>query len=120
MKAMPMASGLLRPEDATNWDDFLERIAVERCVTSARRKSYPPTFWVSVGALLLVVSLVLLSYATGRHGRWWEWVAAAVPLAVLWRMATAALRRAGQDDKRLAELDLLELGWKSHLERVGR
>jgi uncharacterized protein YPO0396 len=29
MQAMPMAGQLLRPEDATNWDDFLDRIAGE-------------------------------------------------------------------------------------------
>ena len=38
---MPMARELLRPEDATNWDDFLDRIALERSARSARRQSFP-------------------------------------------------------------------------------
>jgi hypothetical protein len=120
MKAMPMARELLRPEDATNWDDFLDRIALERAARSAHRESFPARPWVLTGALLLVISLLLIGYAAGRSGRWWEWVAAIVLLAVVGRMIVAAVQRAEVDDERLRELDKLELAWKSHLERSWR
>jgi hypothetical protein len=41
MKAMPMERELLKPEDATNWDDFLERITLERSARSDHRESFP-------------------------------------------------------------------------------
>ena len=106
-----------RPEEATNWDDFLERIAQERSATNDRLDSFPPFFWVSLGALLLVVSLLFMSYAAGWHGLWWEWLVAIAPLVVLGRMVVVAAGRAESDAQRLRELDRLELAWKSHLER---
>lgn len=120
MKAMPMARELLKPEDATNWDDFLDRIALERAARSTHRESFARCPWVLTGALLLLVPLLLIGYATGRGGSWWEWVAAIVLLTVVGRMIAVAARHAEVDDERLRELDQLELAWKSHLERCRR
>jgi len=114
---MPMAREQpLRPEDATSWDDFLDRIAQERSARSDRARSIAPVRWVALGAGPLVLSVVMSSYATNWHGRWWEWPAALIFLTVVFRMALAAAQRAERDDERLEELDRLELGWKSHLE----
>jgi hypothetical protein len=112
-----MARELLRPEDATTWDDFLDRIAEERSVRSCRRGSAGSLCWESAGALLLGVSLVAFTYAAGADGVWWEWLVVLAPLAALVRMAIVATERAERNDERLKELDQLELGWKSHLER---
>jgi hypothetical protein len=49
-------------------------------------------------------------------GVWWEWLVALAPLVVLVRTAITATGRAERNDKRLKELDRLELGWESHLE----
>ena len=106
----------LRPEDATSWDDFLDRIAEERSAKSDRARSIAPGRWVVLGAGPLVLSVVLSSYAANWHGRWWEWPAALIFLTLLFRMALAAAQRAERDDRRLEELDRLELGWKSHLQ----
>jgi hypothetical protein len=111
-----MAREALRPEDATSWDDFLDRIAQERFARSDSRRSVGSFRWIMAGALLPVSLMVLFSYTAGWHGLWWEWPAALAPLAIVVRMAFAAARRIERDDQRLRELDLLELGWKSHLQ----
>jgi len=105
-----MARELLRPEDATNWDDFLERIALERAARSARQ----PFLTAPWG--FLVISLLVISYAAAWEGPWWLWVAAFIPLVLVFRMIVKAAGRADADRERLKELDQLELGWKSHLE----
>ena len=105
-----MARELLKPEDATTWDDFLERIAVERCARNDHLRSVR-----SMRGLLFGLSLVLLSYVIGWQGQWWQWLGAIAVLAV-GGLGVAAVCRAESDRERLRELDLLELGWKSHLE----
>jgi Flp pilus assembly protein TadB len=112
-----MAREPLRPEDATSWDDFLDRIAQERFARSRSQRSVGSLRWVMAGALLLVSLMVLFSYTKGSHGLWWQWPAVLLALLaiVVW-MAFAAARRVERDDERLKELDLLELGWKSHLQ----
>jgi cytochrome bd-type quinol oxidase subunit 2 len=115
-----MAREPLRPEDATSWDDFLDRIAEERSVRHDSRESIGLLHWVMAGTLLFVGMMVVFSDTTDRHGLWWQWPAALAALAIFIRMAIAAVQavqRAERDAERLKELDLLELGWKSHLER---
>lgn len=111
-----MAREPLRPEDATSWDDFLDRIAEERQERSRSRGSVGSLRWVMAGAMLVVALPVLVSYAEGWHGLWWQGPAALAAFAIVVRMAFAAAQRVERDDERLKELDLLELGWKSHLE----
>ncbi len=106
----------LRPEDATSWDDFLDRIAQERSALGGRSRAIAPLRWVCLAAIPLVLSVAMSSYAADWNGRWWEWPAVLVSVTVVIRMAFAAEQRAERDDKRRGELDRLELGWKSHLE----
>jgi hypothetical protein len=111
-----MAREALRPEDATSWDDFLDRIAQERSACSRSRGSVGSLRWVMAGVLLGVVLMALSAHVAGWDVRWWLWSAALVPLAIVIRIAFAAAERVERDDERLKELDLLELAWKSHLE----
>lgn len=111
-----MAHEALRPEDATSWDDFLDRIAQERSLCSRSRGLAGSLRWVMAGALLCVALMGLSAYVAGWDVRWWQWSAALVPLAIVVRIAFAAAERLERDDERLKELDLLELAWKSHLE----
>jgi hypothetical protein len=111
-----MAREPLRPEDATSWDDFLDRIAEERFARSRSRRSIGTVRWVMAGAFLLVSLMILVSYTAGWHGLWWQWPTALAALAIVLWTVFATAGRVERDDERLKELDLLELGWKSHLQ----
>lgn len=111
-----MAREALRPEDATSWDDFLDRIAQERSLCSRRRGSVGSLRWVMAAALLCVALMALSAHVAGWDVLWWQWPVALVPLVIVIRVAFAAAQRVERDDERLKELDLLELAWKSHLE----
>jgi hypothetical protein len=111
-----MAHEALRPEDATSWDDFLDRIAQERSDCSRSWASVGSLRWVMAGALLCGALMALSAYVAHWDVRWWQWPVALVPLAIVVRIAFAAEQRVERDDERLKELDLLELAWKSHLE----
>lgn len=109
----------LPPEQEVNWDDFLDWIEKEQ----AARRELEGTLWrpfgFVAGALLFVVALVFLGYATSTRGHYWLWLGVLIPLAILGVMVSRVWRRIERDGGLPGNLDRLEQQRKSHWDIQG-
>ena len=105
----------LPPESEIPWDDFLDSIAKEQAARSDPGGTMWRPFWFAVGALLFVVSLVFLGYATSPQGNAWLWLGALAPLVILGAMVSRAWREIERDSALMSRLDRQEQARKSHL-----
>jgi hypothetical protein len=103
----------LPPEQEIRWDDFLDWIEEEAARGAREGTSWRP-LWFAGGALLFVVSLVFVGYATSTRGQYWLWLGALAPLAFLGVMVSRALGTIERDGDLVRRLDRLEQDWKSH------
>jgi hypothetical protein len=103
----------LQPEPEIRWDDFLDWIADERAARRDLEGTPWRPLWFALGALLFVVSLVFLGYATGTQGHWWLWLGVLTPLVVLAAMVSRAWRKIERDGALASQLDRMEQAWKS-------
>jgi protein-S-isoprenylcysteine O-methyltransferase Ste14 len=107
-----MEHGPLPSEPEAPWDDLLDWIAAERAVQRGLEGTLWRPFCFVIGALLFVVSLVFLSYATGTQGHPWLWLGVLTPLVILGAMVSRAWRTIERNGDTVGQLDQLEQAWK--------
>jgi hypothetical protein len=119
LKATAMEREPLPQEQGIRWDDFPGWIEKEQ----AAQKELEGTLWrpfgFAIGALLFVVALVFIGYATSTRGHYWLWLGALIPLAFLGAMVSRAWRRIERDGGLPENLDRLEQKRKSHWNAPG-
>jgi hypothetical protein len=110
----------LLPEPGINWDGFLDWIEKEQAAKRELEGTLWRPFGFAVGALLLVVALVFIGYATSTRGHYWLWLGALIPLVILGAMVSQAWRRIERGGGGLfGDLDRLEQKRKSHWDVQG-
>ena len=110
---------LLRPEDATSWEEFQARSVIEQAQCRAANSS-----WKNIGRTLLSGVLVVLSIAfwyvvavTPGAMRWAMVVIALIPTGLLVWAFGGVMRNGVRGSRRYMELDRLRKEWQGKAER---
>ena len=109
----------LPPEQGVRWDDFLDWIEKEEAAQREREGTLARPFGFAAGALLFVVALVFLGYATSTRGHYWLWLGVLIPFAVLGVMVSRLWRTMERGGGLSGNLDRLEQQRKSHWDVQG-
>jgi len=111
---------LLPPEDATSWEEFQERWAIERARDRVAGRSWRDTARIMLSVipgLAAVVIWVAFALATGPVARWLL-LALALACTLLFGLTVGGvLRRRGRARHRRRQLDRLRGEWQARAER---
>jgi len=110
---------LLRPEDATSWEEFQARCTAEQVLLRGSTGS-----WKNIGLSALSGLLVLISIAfwyvvavTPGAARWAMLVIALIPTGLLVWTFGRVMRRGVRGSRRYTQLDRLRNDWQARAER---
>lgn len=114
----PPASGL-RPEDATSYAEFLERLGKERSRTLMGQFSLATRLRWVLGVISTPIGFILLlgALVESRSALWWEWAVGGGCVAIVVWLAATGIRQSLRAHRRRRELDELVRVWR---ERAGK
>jgi hypothetical protein len=110
---------LLRPQDATSWEEFQDRWVIERARYTATRRSWKDTGRVAASVIPGLAAVVFWAAfaVTGDAGRWLLLVLALVCTALCGWAAGGVLLRRWRGRRHRHELDRLRDEWHTRTER---
>lgn len=110
---------LLRPEDATSWEEFDARCTIEQAQCRAVNSSNKALLQTMLAALFLFGTIFFgAGVAIGQNGARWVFLPFALVCAWLFlRRFGTVLRRGAGGSKRYAELSRLRKQWQAKAER---
>jgi hypothetical protein len=112
-----MAREPLSPVQGASWEEFHEWYMREWVIRNNRSFTLKHGLKVTLGMFLLIVAFVFYTYASAKHGMWWQWLGVAVPPVLVIFMCVNAVRVNRLDGADLRELRQLKQQWQDRLDR---
>lgn len=117
-----MADGkreMLRPEDATSWEEFQARCTVEQAQCRGSTGSWKNIGLSALSGLLVLVAITFwyIVAVTPGAGRWVMAVVALIPTGLLIWVFGGVMRQGVRGSRRYVELDRLRKQWQARAER---